>query len=268
MKKTIKLNANQRLAAIQRIAIIAIAAVMALAFTTCEGAEGPMGPQGPAGGQGPEGPQGPTGGDPDCPHYYFSSWVTNIIPENCTEKNKDGRVCMKCGYEEHRDGAIYPLGHQLSNLTITTQPTETADGHATGDCTRVGCATPTGINHSIPAWNKYYGTWKGRSSINQNDVTIIIDKNNFKLDGGNATSDHLYFSISSWGTVGLNTDATQSNKDAIPFYQQITGTTTSLAGYNSTTTISVGLNVNGTLSVSTFGGTSLSASNYGNFVKQ
>jgi hypothetical protein len=229
---------------------------MALAFTTCEGAEGPMGPQGPAGGQGPEGPQGPTGGDPDCPHYYFSSWVTNIIPENCTEKNKDGRVCMKCGYEERRDGAINPLGHQLS---IATQSTETTDGRA--DCSRVGCPTPT-FSVPVPAWNKYYGTWKN------NGYTIIIDKNNFKIDANSGSGDHLYFSIGSWGTA-VNTNSTQSDKDAIPFCQRNPGTTTSVQSFLGLTAVTVGLNVNGTLSVSMIGGTSISASgNYSDFVKQ
>jgi hypothetical protein len=47
MKKTIKLNAIQRI-----VGIIAIAAVIGLAFTACEGPEGPTGPRGPAGGQG------------------------------------------------------------------------------------------------------------------------------------------------------------------------------------------------------------------------
>jgi hypothetical protein len=254
MKKTIKLNANQRLTAIQRIAIIAIAAVMALAFTTCEGAEGPMGPQGPAGGQGPQGESGRS----DCAHEHLTSWRINIIPENCIDKNLDGRYCLDCGYAEYREGSIAALGHQFS---IAIQPTETTDGRT--DCSRVGCPTPTGFDVLYPAWNKYYGTWKGRSSNNQNDVTIIIDKNNFKLDGGNAAGDHFYFSISSWGTAGLNTNSIQSYKDAVPFYQQLTGTVNSDQNWSSsTTTVTVGLNVDGTLSVSTSGGTWLSANNY------
>jgi hypothetical protein len=222
MKKTIKLNANQRLAAIQRIAIIAIAAVMALAFTTCEGPMGPQGETGATGGTGPAGPQGPTGAaDPaTCEHYFQTSLVT-------------------------------------------VQPTETKDGFKAKKC--IDCLAL--IEPEIyPAWNKFYGTWKKSGSY---DTFIIIDKDNFKLDDDDGTGDHLYFSISSWGTAGLNTNANQSDKDAVPFYQQITGTTTSQQGYSSTTTISVGLNVNGTLSVSTFGGTSLSAGGtFGNFIKQ
>jgi hypothetical protein len=258
MKKTIKLNA------IQRIAIIAIAAVMALAFTTCEGAEGPMGPQGPAGGQGPQGPTGAA--DPaTCEHYWWSEWVeTRMTATTCLESNELRRICIKCLHEEERN---IP-GHHLwsGTITVTQQPTETTSGLARGDCSRVGCATPTNAIGFIPAWNKYYGTWKKSGSY---DTLIIIDKNNFKCDDDDGSSDHLYFSISSWGTAGLNTNSNQSDKDAIPFYQQIVGTTTSQQYYGSTTTVTLGLNVNGTLSVSTSGSTSLSASGTsGNFVKQ
>jgi hypothetical protein len=139
---------------------------------------------------------------------------------------------------------------------ITIFPTETTDGAAIRKCIDCLSITETTV---IPAWNKIYGTWKRSGSY---DTLIIIDKNNFKYDDDDGTGDHLYFSIGSWGTVGVNTNTNQFVKDAVPVYQQLTGTTTSQQFYGSTTTISVDLDVNGTLSVSTSGGTSLSAGIY------
>jgi hypothetical protein len=151
--------------------------------------------------------------------------------------------------------------HYFQTDVVIVQATETKDGLKAKKC--IDCLSL--IEPEIyPAWNKYYGTWK---SPIFGGTTIIIDKNNFKLDE-DTTSDHLYFSISSWGTAGLNTNSNQSDKDAIPTYQQLTGTTTSNQTYSSTTAVTLGINVNGTLSVSRNSSTSLSASNYSDYVKQ
>jgi hypothetical protein len=329
---------------IKAIVILAImAAAIVLAFTTCEGpagadgADGQQGAQGPTGGTGPQGPAGGGSGGSNCTHERLTSWRIDIIPENCTDKNLDGRYCLDCGYAEYREGSTNALGHLASTWTTATiatctaaeiqegmcdrptpngcggglvtrfngtslghsvstwtnntatcttagteqgmcdrptssggcggdlltrdtaalghqisvalQPTETTDGRI--NCTRSGC--PTQLTLTIPAWNKYYGTWKNASD---GIATITIDKNNLNYDfsGG-----HLYFSISDWGTAGLNSNPDQSAKNAFPSYQQINGTVTEVQGIVGTPQNShtIGLNVNGTLSFALNGGTSV-----------
>jgi hypothetical protein len=195
MKKTIKLNA------IQRIVIIAIAAVIGLAFTACEGPEGPTGPQGPAGG---------------------------VNPDTCEHLFKTG-------------GAV------------TTQPTETTDGVMQKKC--IECFSllePI----TVPAWNKYYGTWV--SGV----YTIVIDKDNFKIN--NTNGNYLYFSISNWGSRILENTNTVY-KDSIPVIIHLAGSVTSSQNYSDTTTVSIALNVNGNLGHATSAGSSF---NSADFIKQ
>jgi len=135
--------------------------ILALAFTACEGPEGPMGP---------EGPQGPAGGtDPNCEHNWWNNWVTGNN-KTCTT-GEDKRICQGCLKIETQTN---PLGHTAANVNMSTQPTETADGQGTWDCSRAGCTTPTGNSVTVPAWNKFYGTWVDSSS-----ATVTISSNEY-----------------------------------------------------------------------------------------
>jgi len=123
--------------------VLAVVLIFAMTFTACEGPEGPMGPQGPAGGT-----------DPNCEHNWWSNWATGNN-KTCTT-GEDKRICQGCLKIETRTN---PLGHTVANFNISTQPTETTDGQGTWDCSRTGCTTSTGNSVTLPAWNKFYGTW-------------------------------------------------------------------------------------------------------------
>jgi len=138
--------------------VLAVVLILAMAFTACEGPEGPMGPQGPAGGT-----------DPNCEHLWWTSWVYTETSTCTTGEIK--RVCQGC---LKRETETQPLGHTVANFNMSTQPTETADGQGTWDCTRTGCTTPSGNSVTIPAWNKFYGTWVDSSS-----ATITISSNEY-----------------------------------------------------------------------------------------
>jgi len=154
------------------VLVLAAMLILALALSACEGPEGPMGP---------EGPQGPAGGtDPNCEHLWWTSWAATET-KTCTT-GEDKRVCQGCLKRETR---INPLGHTVANLIMSTQPTETIDGQGSFDCTRVGCTTPTGNSVTIPAWNKFYGTWKENNptdslTISKTEIIYTVLSDNKK----------------------------------------------------------------------------------------
>ncbi|MDR0472684.1 MAG: hypothetical protein LBH43_03290 [Treponema sp.] len=202
MKSTIKL-----------IRIIAVVAVIALAFTTCEGPEGPQGPtgktgpQGPAGGQGPQGPGGVA--DPDtCEHFYWSAWV-ETKEATCTEKSKEGRICIKCLHEEEKEGITNAKGHLIKGVKFTLTPTETQAGTVIiNSCSRSDCdfidETIT-TEYDIPAWGDLYGNWTHLLTT----LTISQSSVSFNYD------DEHCFTI---GTVSSITPVVNTSLDHIPQY--------------------------------------------------
>jgi len=176
--------------------IFAVAAVLILAmiFTACEGPEGPIGPEGP------QGPAGGSGGDPNCVHAWKDEYFANT--STCTESGKYiSSTCLKCS--AFVEGNISePKGHQPSNPNISTQPTETADGQGTWDCSRTGC-TSTGNSVTIPAWNKFYGTWVYTSNEKWNitKTTLVYTS---------ASSEVTNYEIISWTPI-FNTGSNNAN---------------------------------------------------------
>ena len=177
--------------------VLAAMLILALAFTACEGPEGPMGPEGPAGGV-----------DPNCVHAWQQLTIVNT--STCTESGKQITMsCVKCSAVVEGD-VTQPKGHLLNGTVIlSTQPTEATDGTATGvHCTRIGCTAIVTFTSpvTIPAWNKFYGTWVYTSGGSSS--TFIISKTTLNLVS-NSTAE---YEIISW-TPSINI---YSNNDSYP----------------------------------------------------